>query len=176
MKADKEQLRLIVEAIGIISIVLSLLFVSLQLLQDRRVAIGEQYAARAETALSQIRTQLESDAYLETFSKRWENGTRPGWWSEENVFFQGKVTPRDVVVISMLYRYTLIGFDNLYFQYRQGLLDEEEWTLRRNTLRDLLSRDKMRRAYYTDSRSNTYTVLSILQEMANEIDNGAAET
>jgi len=170
MKIDKENIRNFIEAIGLVSIVSSLIFVGLQLAQDRRVALGDQYASRAETAMAQLQSNLESDAYLETFSKRWEDGSRPSWWDENNRYTKGDSTARDVEVISLNYRHTLIGFDNLYFQYLQGLLSEEEWLVRRTALQDIMTRDPMRRAYWTDPELNSYSVLSVIQEIANEID------
>ena len=67
------------EFIGVIAVVLSLLFVGMQLMFDRRVAMGEQYFNRAEARRADIRSRIESDAYMSDRVNRWENGDRPGW-------------------------------------------------------------------------------------------------
>ena len=103
MKIDNENIRNIIEAIGVVSIVSSLIFVGLQLAQDRRVALGDQYASRAQTAMAQLQSNLESDAYLETFSKRWEDGSRPGWWIENNIYTNGKEQTINLNLQSLLH-------------------------------------------------------------------------
>ena len=80
MNLDNKQL---IELIGIVGIVGSLIFVGLQLKFDSQVAISEQFNYRAESAKSDLRTALESEAVLEFRAQSWNQGERWPWWSDE---------------------------------------------------------------------------------------------
>ena len=58
-----------IEFVGLIAIVGSLVFVGLQLRQDRVVAEANQYQARAEMRLGNIRALLESDSAIPVMTK-----------------------------------------------------------------------------------------------------------
>ena len=114
MKLETKQL---VEIIGIVAVVASLVFVGMQLQLDRRAAVGEQYSSRAQAWQAVLQSELESDEYLATFSKRWENGVRPNWWVDDNRITGEDSTPTDVEVLRLTWTMLLTGQDNLYFQY-----------------------------------------------------------
>ena len=80
MQLDTKRL---IEYVGVLTVVASLLFVGMQLYLDRQIASAEQYQNRAESRKSDLRTLLESDAYLTLSAERWDAGNRPRWWNEE---------------------------------------------------------------------------------------------
>lgn len=62
MKTSKKY---IVEIAGIFAVVVSLIFVGMQLQLDRKVALADQYFNRAESAKADRRALLESDDYTQ---------------------------------------------------------------------------------------------------------------
>ncbi len=156
------------ELVGVIAVVLSLLFVGVQLLFDRNVAVADQYQRRAEMGLSMLQSFLESESYLDQQERRWENGLRPNWWNEElEMNAPDFTTARDFGVSILTTNIALINFDNLYYQYRQGLLDESYWVGARETLKRTLSGQFARSHFLNNTRSAEFVVLvnEIIQEI-----------
>ena len=126
MKLESRQ---VIEVVGILAVVLSLIFVGLQLILDRNVAETEIYANRAESLKSDYRAQLESEFYIGLQVKDWERGIRPVWWTEELDRYKEDAgyTNTDMVVQILAYEIIALHYDNVYFQYNQGLLAEGSW-------------------------------------------------
>ena len=161
----------LLEATGIIAVVVSLLFVGMQLIFDRRLAVTDQYSDRAESRMANVRTWLESDAYFSRESGLWNSGQRPIWWNEkfEEELNQSDLTGADIAVELLTAELDLLSFDNLYFQYEQGLLTEEFWFNLRDMYKDRLRNPRVRAIY-----ANTSTLLPVqklLEELVIEIEN-----
>ena len=168
----KLEVKSLVEVVGIIAVVGSLIFVGLQLQLERRAATGEQYSNRANAYQAQLMSQLESEAYLSTYSKRWENGVRPPWYVEGNaVIGNSTVTAVDVEVMRLSMLTTLVGMDNLYFQYQQGLMSNDQWQVRRQRIKESLQDVPQLRAFFTDRTVNTYIIYDLFLEILAEIEN-----
>jgi hypothetical protein len=114
------------EIVGVFAVVGSLIFVGLQLVLDRRVAISAQYAARAESIKEDRRALLESDSYMSLQTKNWADGIRPDWWTEElEKIYSGRgLTGAEIYSEIIRIRMYLTHADNMHFQYSQGLLDQ----------------------------------------------------
>ena len=168
MKLEAKQL---IEIIGITAVVGSLIFVGMQLQLERRAATGEQYSNRANAYQAQLMSQLESEAYLSTYSKRWENGVRPSWFVEGNAITGNSATAIDVEVMGLSMLSTIVGLDNQYFQYQQGLMSNEQWQVRRQTMKELLKNVPRLRAFFTDPTVNTYLIYDLFLELLAEIEN-----
>ena len=92
---------------GIFAVVVSLVFVGLQLRQSQEIAVASQYQARAESSMDFYRTGIESDTVIRGLRSR----------------VSDEVSAGDI-------SYALWGwtsFDNLHFQYQSGFLTEEAW-------------------------------------------------
>lgn len=167
MKTNTKQ---IAEFLGIAAVVASLIFVGMQLRLDGRVAMAEQYATRAESTKADARTKMESEEYLAMEAKRWASGIRPVWWSEElaELAEELEFSGTDVMTIYLDRRLAVLQFDILYFQYGQGLLEEDFWNGARDTLKGLL-RDPFSRAIFELQAGRlTPVVRELLAEIENE--------
>lgn len=157
----------IIETVGLIAVVGSLLFVGMQLRLESRVALSEQYANRAETLMANNRAKLESEAWMSAADKLWESGWRYPWWNEtlEEEYakygYSGSEIEAEVLNASM----TIMHIDNLYFQYQQGLLNETFWRNGKAALRRTLADEESINAYVF--RANQ--ILPI-QELIEELD------
>ena len=96
------------ETAGILAIVVSLVFVGLQLRQSQEIAIAAQYQARAQAAQSMYMSLQESGTSLNA-------GRKP----------VSEMTPFERYTAENVNRWAWTQSDNLYFQYNAGFLDEE---------------------------------------------------
>lgn len=139
---------------------------------DRRVAIAGQYFNRAEAQRADMRVFIESDAYFEVQEEKWNRGTRPLWWNAE---VNAKITPLIENGNMSIKEFTLeelralsgvIAFDNIYFQYKQGLLNEEDWNIYRQMMKRRMERNVIDKAVLiNDSRP----IRKIAQEILDEL-------
>ena len=119
----------IVEIIGATGIIASLIFVGLQLKFDSRVAISDQFAFRAESGKADNRAQLESETYMALQEKTWQAGDRWPWWTDEleNYVNARSLTGKEVWALYLASRLRFLQWDNIYFQYTQGMIEEAYW-------------------------------------------------
>ena len=107
---DSAKLNDWMQVVGIFAVVASLVFVGLQMKQSQEIAIADQYQARAEAAQAMYMSVLESGQSLESLDIPWE---------------QKSPEERSLQIAVMNWSWT--QYDNHYFQYRAGFLDEESW-------------------------------------------------
>jgi hypothetical protein len=161
----------LVELIGVFAVVASLMFVGMQLYFDRQVALSNQYANRAESQKSDLRAQLESDAYMSGEDLLWESGSRPVWWNEtfeanaQSIGAGGKEFRARVIVGRLL----LLQVDNLYFQYQQNLLDEETWLGMRQLLKNFWRNELSYNRHIYLTYSEPLQIRPVLLEIQDEI-------
>ncbi len=102
--------RPIAELIGIAAIVASLIFVGLQMKQSQQIALADQYQARAEAAQDMYMSLQESGMSLLSIAKPIDEMSPAERHTAENVS-----------------RWGWTQYDNHYYQYSLGFLDEESW-------------------------------------------------
>lgn len=164
--------RELIDISGAIAVAASLFFVGLQLHLDRKVALAEQYFNRGESAKADRRSLLESDAYFKDLEESWALGWRPFYWNEEwPISKQIETGQRSVAAVmsrAINLRLNIIGYDSLYYQYQQGLLDDESWNGLRGSLKDRMVDDQfVRTIYESHARAN---LLPVIDELLKEID------
>ena len=111
----------VAELFGIVAIVASLLFVGLQLKQSHEIALATQYQARAEATMNLHLTSIEADWVPPIPALR--NGI------SENF------SARDINVNLWLW----IQFDNHFYQYQSGFLEESAWQAQLRNIMELYS-------------------------------------
>ena len=169
MKASRKD---IVEIAGIFAVVASLIFVGMQLMLDRKVALAEQYFNRAESAKADRRAILESDDLMRYHEESWALGWRPSYWDESwelaRRVEEGKVSVRSALAAIVDNQLSIIGYDSVYFQYQQGLLDEEIWNQLRFFLKRRMARDELSRAVFQNHARTT--IRPIVEEVLREVE------
>lgn len=161
-----------VEIAGIFAVVASLIFVGLQLRLDRKVAVAEQYFNRAESAKADRRAMLESDDYMQFRGELWALGDRPSFWDESSELAaqvaDGSISVRSLRAGIVSLQLSVIGYDNVYFQYQQGLIEDEMWNHLRSTMkRNMAGNEIVRQAYSLYARP---TIRPIIDEILKEIE------
>ena len=125
-----------------VAIVLSLIFVGLQIKQSYEIAIAGQYQARFDSFLNIQSMNFESDIGL----RMWGEEIAEFWKKEESapeeILQWLEITPAEEVGHHFLMAFIVMKqFDNLHFQYRSGFLDEQSWQPFRLSLAELLTND-----------------------------------
>ena len=168
----------LVEAVGILAIVLSLLFVGMQLIFDRQVAIADQYHNRAELRIATVRSFFENENYIDELVRSYKRGIRPGFWSEEfEEYYETIIQSEGDLAIADMYRrqfraeLVVLGWDNIHYQYEQGLISEEFWQSTRTTIKTAMGNRLARNVYFV--RVFRPTFLTVLENIAAEFDSEA---
>lgn len=168
----------IVEIVGIFALVASLVFVGMQLMLDRKVALAEQYSSRAESAKADRRSFLESQDFMQYLEESWALGDKPAYWDEDweiaRRVDEGTLSVRSVYAVILADELSILGFDSVYFQYRQGLLDEEQWNGLRFRLKRAMAGDELTRAIYERYARNT--IRPVIEELLREIESEQVTT
>jgi hypothetical protein len=141
--------RVVTELTGISAIVASLVFVGLQMKQSQEIAIAEQYQTRAIAAGEYMEWLADNDALHSVLVSQikgvYESG-EAGKAFNELYETQG---PDYLATKNFMDLNTLISFDNYYFQYQQGFMEEESWVAFRYRLKKFLGVE-LSRSVYTD--------------------------
>lgn len=162
----------LVEIFGIVGVIASLIFVGMQLLLDRRLAIADQYQARMEMRVQGNLSQLQSPEYINLTASRWK-AERPFWWNSdiEALFIESEEPMSAVVLDTNQFSNFGIIMDNNAYQYKLGLMEEENWLPLRNTLKNFILQDPMRKAYIS-TRGSLPNLTPVVNEILLEIEAG----
>ena len=162
----------VVEIAGIFAVVASLIFVGMQLQLDRKVALADQYFNRAESAKADRRSLLESDDYMQLLEEVWVLGDRPPFWDDGSELAEhveeGRISVRSVEAAITRHQLSILGYDSVYYQYQQGLLNEDTWNGLRTAMKNNMARSDLARAVYT--RYARSTLRPVIEEILLEIE------
>lgn len=114
---------------------------------------------------------MESDAFLAMQAKLWASGTRPKWWNAEVAQLAKEVdlSGADLKMIELDKLLTLLQADNLYFQFQQGLLEEDYWIGARRNLKRRMTEDPFTRAIFPVLGQRIHPiVLELISEIESE--------
>ncbi len=115
----------VVEGLGVVAIVASLIFVGLELQQSREIAVADIHQQKAAMAIQVQQGLLAPEEYSDALNKLHQGESLN---SREKGLLQFAQSP--------WFQY----WENTFFQYQMGLLSESAWLASRNTIRDRLRR------------------------------------
>ena len=169
MKTSKKDLAAIV---GIFAIVASLIFVGMQIQLERKVAMADQYFNRAESVKEDYRAQLLSPEYFRAVEENWAL-TGETYFSdmdceEMEQVREGSIRISNVATYVLIDRLQIVGYDNLYYQYKQGLLGEDAWLGLRSSMKATMSGSKMSSDIFEFSARAT--IRPVVEEILKEIE------
>ena len=113
------------EVIGIFSVVVSLVFVGLQMRQTQEIALASQYQERANNQLELLRTEIESGRSVVSFL--------------EDDPSDDPISDEDVHYLFNWVTYQWYTFDNNHFQFEAGFLPADHWAGQEEGLKRLLN-------------------------------------
>ncbi|MEZ5492325.1 MAG: hypothetical protein R3F50_18740 [Gammaproteobacteria bacterium] len=157
------------EIVGVLGIIASLLFVGLQLSFDRKLAVSTQYQNRSEIAIEFQRSNFENNEFVLNSAERWEK-ERPVFWNEDIEELMRVSGVSMEYMVQRFYRdaMSIYSYDNNYFQFRNGLLDEDAWTNLEEIIRRNL-RSPLSRATYHEMRGLHPEFKKLLIELESEL-------
>ena len=112
------------QVIGLFGVMASLVFVGLQMQQDRAIAVSEAYQTRTSISLS-LDSELRSNPELVSAALKLFNDD-PGF------------SPEQAFLVTSYIGSLLEMYENLHFQYVNGFLDEEHWNRVRIQIKTVL--------------------------------------
>ena len=101
----------VVQLLGMLGIIISLIFVGLEMRQSQRIAIAGQYQARAAMNAASIQAAIEAGIDFSAQSRL----------SQSNLTSEEQVQQRNFTNLANT------RIENDYYQYQLGLIDEETW-------------------------------------------------
>ena len=155
----------IAELVGIAAIVASLIFVGLQMKQSQEIAVGTQYQERANAAIENYMSQIQSDQALKNWGQRLANAASSGSYPIEIKNLIDSAGPESVAFTYLLYRSQMTMMDNCHFQFEYGFMNEDTWLAMRRRLQNLLSDDVFAAMY----RSESWKFRSSFQEETSQL-------
>ena len=123
------------QVVGLFGVIASLIFVGLQMKQDREVAILAAYQARADTTVEMTLAMATDPVLRSAYLKRTERDP-PLLTADEGMALFGHFT-------ALLY-----SFENIHFQYETGFLPEDHGQKTRALLKRFLAGDSFRDLYF----------------------------
>jgi len=113
------------QVVGLFGVIGSLIFVGLQMKQDREIAMSAATQARTETTIGNISSTSANPFYLAAIDKI-EAGQ------------SDMLLPSERMVLFLQAQMVLFNFENVHFQYQQGFIPEERWAGTQQSLMTLL--------------------------------------
>ena len=167
---NQEQLKNLVEIIGISAIVASLVFVGLELRQSHQIAIAAEYQERVTTVIDIFNTKIQSETALSVMGQPLYEAVRSTDFPDEYRHLYEGYTVEQLGYISADTLISLTNFDNLYFQYQSGFISEESWQAFRYRLLHVLESPISRLEFEKDPNWYRASYRQLCSEIIDEID------
>lgn len=148
------------EVIGIFAVVASLIFVGLELRQAQVISMAQAYQERAIAASEWSTTLVANPVAVSAYLKITAGHQRGDELTDEERYV-GRHTH---VALFHLY-------DNAHYQFLNGLLSEEVWSMVRENLKRSMRRPFSREIYVSRSEYARPTFRAVVEELEREIDN-----
>ena len=158
------------QIVGIFAVVLSLIFIGLQMRQTQEIAIASQYQDRASLNAELKYAQIQSDTALHvagnSLSRRLSGSASP----EELAALLEGTTPDVLGYRDTIIRATLLLNDNNHFQYQSGFLTEETWHAYRDELGTYLRSPLFRLIWYSSKHEYRADFQNVVEQLILEND------
>ncbi|MDG1024903.1 MAG: hypothetical protein P8N94_11230 [Gammaproteobacteria bacterium] len=111
----------LIQLLGVVGIIGSLIFVGLEMRQSQRIALAAQVQARAEMQTDRLLSSIEGNIDGYTL------------FTDANYSFAA-LTEEEKQVAILLHQWRGVMLENNLYQYRTGLFAEEYWRQTRNRI------------------------------------------
>jgi len=150
------------QVFGIFAVVGSLIFVGMQMKQDRDIALSAAMQARTDTTIQDISVKASNPIYLSAIDKIVLGDME-------------SLLPSEKQAVSLHNLSTLFNLENVHSQYLSGYVSEERWRASRATIKGILrSTYGPRKSYEANPAAWMESFQQLLDELINEIDSETA--
>jgi len=122
---DSAKLNDWLQVIGLFGVIASLIFVGLQMKQDREIALSETYQNRTATGVEILIGFNANAEFLDLMSMLQQGDAR-------NLSF------REQSILENMLRQGMNIYENAHYQYTHGFVDDEYWRRTENQIRKFL--------------------------------------
>ena len=142
---------------GIFGVIVSLIFVGIELRQSQAIALSDAYHARAELSIALRMAPFQSTTLLSALTRRIENSS-------------DTLTPEETraldryVVIQMLY------LENVHYQYVNGFIPRDQWASNYVALKQILSDPAQRQRMLSTRENASATFYEVIRRAAAEVE------
>ena len=126
---DWEAIGAVGEIVGAASVVVTLVYLAKQIGNSNAVSAAQVYQERANTRMTLHQFQSDSDHLAPIMFRLSEQG-----WPE-NVEALNELDGIELHRFTQQQFASIVRFDNSYYQYRHGFLDEDAWELTKTGIR-----------------------------------------
>ncbi|NNF22896.1 MAG: hypothetical protein HKN67_13225 [Saprospiraceae bacterium] len=151
-----EAISTIIQILGTFAVFASLVYLAIQVRQNSQIAQSSVRHAIAETIMSPPNNFIQSDSFRHAFIAHL-NGK--------------KITPDQELQLQVYCYMTLKSWENIYYQYQNGMLSNEEWRPMRENLKLVMQvifyRTYWKREKHIYSSNFASEIDSILLEIEN---------
>lgn len=162
---DSAKLNDWMQVVGIFAVVASLIFVGLQMKQDREIALAAQFQQRVETALSLWNGYAESEYDVLRFGNRFIDDP------DFNGIFGDETTPELLGQAYISSRKTLVVLENHHYQYVSGFYDDDTWSMFRSQTQNHLATNQFSQTLVRKTRKFIRPdFLELCDQLLDEID------
>ena len=145
--SNKLDINAVVQLLGMLGIIISLIFVGLEMRQSQRIAIAGQYQARAAMNAASIQAAIEAGIDF----------------SAQSGLSQSNLTPEEQVQQRNFTNLAYTRIENDYYQYQQGLIDEETWEKKLFSIRSWYNNCDLRGVWERRSQFFTSDLIDLIK-------------
>ena len=145
--SNKLDINAVVQLLGMLGIIISLIFVGLEMRQSQRIAIAGQYQARAAMNAASIQAAIEAGIDF----------------SAQSGLSQSNLTPEEQVQQRNFTNLAYTRIENDYYQYQQGLIDEETWEKKLFSIRSWYNNCDLRGIWERRSQFFTNDLIDLIK-------------
>jgi hypothetical protein len=146
------------QIVGLFGVIGSLIFVGLQMQQDRQVAILAAYQARTDLTVETTMAMAANHEMMAAYTKLQQGAEFTSLTGDELLM----IVPQAAAQMYMT--------ENIHFQYISGFLPEEHWRKSRAVLKHSLVMGPMRLIYENNPDQWRDSFSDLLEEIIAEID------
>ena len=156
--------RIIVELTSVVAIILSLMFLALEVKQSNQLAKAEIRQALNVTDMEVYKVQMEEDIIAKALYK-----------INKNI----PIDDYEEYQLNEFQRFNFRDFDNSFYQYRIGLFDENVWFAYRRIIKSLLTENYIMLMWRNSNQSFSIEfqdeVSNIIKEIKDDVNFGLKE-
>ncbi len=157
---DSAKLNDWMQVIGIFAVVGSLIFVGMQMQQDRRIAVSQSFQSRMDSTIDILIASAENPQFLSASSKSGANNAE-------------SITDVESIAMQQYATALLYLIENNHYQYINGFIPEGRWLGSKRTLELMLEENSVlpvRAAFERNPKSWTQEFGDVIRQALSEID------
>jgi hypothetical protein len=157
---DSAKLNDWLQVIGLFGVIASLIFVGLQMKQDREIALTERFNARSDTTV-QLYMSMADNPVLRTAREKIRNGAGD------------QLTEDEQAALTYLSQAALTIYENTHFQYVNGYIDDEHWNRTVARIKSDIVSGNLRREYDNSRDQWRKSLQAVMDELIDEVDSAS---